>query len=255
MAQARHRHGWVTELRAGDRDAYAPADGTPLTARLMEASRGLLAAQGPSARAQSSRLSPDHQTEPTDLPLLATLPVALGHRDRGAMLARRTSARRHGVTTDVCCVIYALWIAELVEGAPMPNAWRHALALAQAYTLGNARRLRAAPEPRLPAEFWRQLEMVASLPYEQLQPAGLARSTSELLIAAAWCCLNARDVEETLVLAVNLAGLASGISAVAGGAAGTCYGEERVPRRWVERLRVRDELHALAEALTRVRAL
>ena len=234
-------------MHGTDVDGYAPATGTSITVQLMAAARAALATS-------HEPMDPTGEA-PEDAPLLRTLPVALAHRGRGTMLARRVATNPRGTQTDVCCMLYTLWIAELIEGAVMHDAWRHAIAMAQVYTLGEARRTGATASPILPYDFWRQFETVQSLGYDQLQPSGHARSAAEMLQAAAWCCLNARDLEETLTLTVNLAGHASAISAVAGGAAGTCYGEERVPRRWVERLRARDELFAIGHALAQARAL
>ena len=246
MRQARHQHGWVTEMRGDDAGGQATATGTNITVQLIAAARAAATSHEP--------LDLTNET-PEDAPLARTLPVALAHRGRGTMLARRVATKPRGTRTDVCCTIYTLWIAELLDGAGMHEAWRHAIQMAQVYTLGDARRMGTRASPVVPYDVWRQFETVQSVAYEQLQPSGHASHATELLQAAAWCCLNARDIEETLILAANLAGNASAISAIAGGAAGTCYGEERVPRRWVERLGVRDELQTIGHALAQARAL
>src|SRR5690606_9321577 len=88
----------------------------------------------------------------------------------------------------------------------------------------------------LPDAFWEWLAAVETLTYEQLQPSGYAGYVVECLEAAAWCCLKSQTLEEALVQAVNLAGEADTIAAVAGGAAGAFWGEEAIPPRWLEKL-------------------
>src|SRR5438067_1306356 len=61
------------------------------------------------------------------------------------------------------------------------------------------------PAP-LPPGFWERLAAVETKSYDQLQPSGYAGYIVDCLEAAAWCCLSADSLEETLILAVNLAG-------------------------------------------------
>jgi ADP-ribosyl-[dinitrogen reductase] hydrolase len=246
VAQARHQFGWVTELRHDPADPYAPHIGTSITSQLITSARAAL----------STALEPLPPSNggPADAPLARTLPIALMHRERGDILARRVAGTPRGTPTDVACAIYSLWIAELLDGVAMAAAWREALSIVRACHDSDPRRVGFASRAAA-ADFWNQLEELPSRTYEELQREEGGASTDKVLSTAAWCCLSARDVEETLALAVNLAGHSSAIAAVAGGAAGACYGEERIPRRWVEPLRAREELTILAHALVRVRAL
>jgi ADP-ribosyl-[dinitrogen reductase] hydrolase len=190
--------------------------------------------------------------------LMRTLPIALAYRDRATMLAvaARVSAMTHwDAQTEMCCAVYCLWIAGIMEGVVKADAWRFALSLGREWAQEADRTAEAPPPTPLPHDFWERLEAIPSLPYDRLQPSGYAGYVVEAFEAASWCCLNARSVEECLVLAINLGGDAGTIGAIAGGVAGAYHGEESVPRRWLARLQRYDELQALAEGLAALRGL
>jgi ADP-ribosyl-[dinitrogen reductase] hydrolase len=105
------------------------------------------------------------------------------------------------------------------------------------------------PAP-LPPGFWERLAAVETKSYHQLQPSGYAGYVVECLEAAAWCCLSADSLEETLILAVNLAGEADTIGAVAGGVAGAAWGREALPARWLAVLHQREYIERTAEELS-----
>jgi ADP-ribosyl-[dinitrogen reductase] hydrolase len=188
--------------------------------------------------------------------LMRTLPVALAYPDRERMLAM--SARISGMThwdpqAEVCCAAYCLWVRHLLAGAPMGEAWGQALAESRAVAQQGARTDDTPGTAPLPPGFWERLEAIPSLRYEQLQPSGYAGYVVECLEAAVWCCLCGDSLETILVDVVNLAGESDTIAAVAGGAAGACYGASAIPQRWIEKLYQRERLEQVSERLSAFR--
>lgn len=185
--------------------------------------------------------------------LMRILPVALAFSDRGEML--RHSALHSAMThfdpqAEVCCALYCLWIARLLDGEPKREAWR--AALEEARNLPRFYEWTPGPSP-LPPEFWPRLQNIENLSFSQLQSSGYAGFVVECLEAAVWCVLHFDSLEETLVQIVNLAGEADTMGAVAGGACGAIYGVEAIPSRWLDALYKRDELHLMGRYLFALR--
>ncbi len=163
--------------------------------------------------------------------LMRILPVALAFADQSEMLrhcALHSAMTHFDPQAEVCCALYCLWVARLLNGEPKLEAWRAALAEARNVKRFDERT--PGPSP-LPGEFWPRLEHIENLSFEQLQPSGYVGYCVECLEAAVWCVLNFDSFEETLVSIVNLAGEADTMGAVAGGAAGALYGLEAIPPR------------------------
>lgn len=66
------------------------------------------------------------------------------------------------------------------------------------------------------------------------------------LEASIWAVLNADNFEEAVIKAVNLGDDTDTVGAVAGSIAGIMYGLEAIPERWLNKLRKRDYLEAIA---------
>lgn len=187
---------------------------------------------------------------------MRALPVALAYPDEDRML--RQSARLSAMThwdpqAEVCCAVYCLWIRALLQGTDLASAWRSALLAGRvAAARGSLSSDSTGPAP-LPNGFWERLEAAEYLTYPDLQASGYAGYAVECLEAAVWCCLHANDVEHALVQAVNLAGEADTIAAVAGGAAGAAWGPEALPERWLEKLHQRERLVNTALRLSSLR--
>lgn len=71
----------------------------------------------------------------------------------------------------------------------------------------------------------------------------------ESLEAALWCFVNTDNFEEAVLRAVNLGEDADTTAAICGQLAGAYYGEEGIPSKWLEQLRMRTEITQLAERL------
>jgi ADP-ribosyl-[dinitrogen reductase] hydrolase len=190
--------------------------------------------------------------------LMRTLPVALAYSDADAMLlhSARLSAMTHwDPQAEVCCAVYCLWIRALLEGESLQPAWLAALEAGRAAVArGPFAPDTPGPAP-LPAEFWGRMVRVESLSYDELQPSGYAGYALECLEAAVWCCLHSGSLEQTLILAVNLAGEADTMGAVAGGAAGAAWGRDAIPTRWLTKLQRREEIERTALRLAAVRRI
>ncbi len=190
--------------------------------------------------------------------LMRTLPVALAYADRDEML--RQSARLSAMThwdaqAEACCAIYNLWVARLLDGMALQQAWHGALG--EVHSMASEVPVALATEApglaALPAGFWERMDAMPGLSYEDLQPSGYAGFVTECLEAAAWCVLHGESLEQALVLAVNLAGEADTIAAVAGGAAGAYWGQNAIPERWLQALYRRNDLEATAQQLATLR--
>jgi len=187
---------------------------------------------------------------------MRTLPVALVYTDSETML--RTSARLSAMThwdpqAEVCCAVYCLWVQEILRGKELHEAWHDSLQTGRRTSEGGSLAPETPGPKPLPLGFWERLEAVESLRYDQLQPSGYAGYVLECLEAAAWCCLNSDSVEQTLVRAVNLAGEADTIAAVAGGIAGAFWGYAGIPDRWLRSLHQREDLEKSARSLAELR--
>lgn len=71
----------------------------------------------------------------------------------------------------------------------------------------------------------------------------------DTLEAALWCCWQANSLEEALILAANLGDDADTVAAVTGQLAGAAWGEESIPKRWLEPLAWCEEIRAKADNL------
>jgi ADP-ribosylglycohydrolase len=188
--------------------------------------------------------------------LMRTLPVALAYPDGERMLAMsaRISAMTHwDPQAEVCCAAYCLWVRHLLAGAPMGEAWEQALVESCAVAEQGASTDDTPGTAPLPPGFWERLEAIPSLRYEQLQPSGYAGYVVECLEAAVWCCLKGDSLETILVDVVHLAGESDTMAAIAGGAAGACYGASAIPQRWLKTLYQREWLEKVSERLSVLR--
>lgn len=71
----------------------------------------------------------------------------------------------------------------------------------------------------------------ANLPKNEIKSSGYVVDTLE---AAIWCLLNSRSYKETVLQAVNLGGDTDTIAAVSGGLAGVLYGNDGLPKEWLD---------------------
>lgn len=251
-AVARQRYGTVTEMlgdgaRAAGQWSRDTATALAAVERILECPEDPLRSAAPLGK----------QPTTDNGSLAGSLAVALAYSDPRTLLVHgaRLSALTHWhPQPEVCAAVYGLWIRELLAGADRYAGWREAIRAARDYERGGALALDTPGPHPLPEDFWRRLENVTDLAYRDLQPSGHAGYCLECLEAAAWCAIFAADAEQAIVDAVNLAGAAATLGALAAGAAGVCWGVEALPPRWVETLADRARIRRLANEIAELRA-
>lgn len=75
----------------------------------------------------------------------------------------------------------------------------------------------------------------------------------DCLEAALWCFLTTDSFEAAILAAANLGDDADTTAAVCGQIAGAYYGESGIPRHWLDRLTIRDDIRNLADQLQEAR--
>jgi ADP-ribosylglycohydrolase len=99
-----------------------------------------------------------------------------------------------------------------------------------------------------------QLAAVVEDPAQALARLGQGWVAEEALAIAVFCALQARSLEEGLVLAVNLTGDSDSTGAMAGALLGAMLGVHELPGRWLEPLELREVLVDVADDLATVEA-
>jgi ADP-ribosyl-[dinitrogen reductase] hydrolase len=189
--------------------------------------------------------------------LMRTLPVALAYPDRDQMLtaSARISAMTHwDPQAELACAIYCLWIRGVLRGLSVPEAWSAALDESREVE-AEGRRAADTSGPRpVPPHFWERLTAAPNARAENLQPINnYAGYVVDCLEAVVWCCHRHTGSDETIIEAVNLAGEADTIAAIAGGIMGTANGLEGLRSGWLEALFERDRIDELGRKLARLR--
>jgi len=88
---------------------------------------------------------------------------------------------------------------------------------------------------------------------ETVERLGGAWVAEEALAIAVYCALAGEgDVERALLLAVNHSGDSDSTGAICGNLLGAAYGEEALPRHWLDRVEGRDTITRLADDLATV---
>jgi ADP-ribosyl-[dinitrogen reductase] hydrolase len=150
---------------------------------------------------------------------------------------------------ETCCAVYCLWLEAILKGQERGAAWKAAIAQAKASSSASERGRDTPGGTPLPCGFWERLARASSLSYADLQPSRYAGYVVECLEAAVWCAVNAGDLEEALVRAVNLAGEADTIAAGTGAAVGAYWRAGSVPDRWFEKLYRQDHIINVGRSL------
>lgn len=106
---------------------------------------------------------------------------------------------------------------------------------------------RFAAEPELPAYGRILCGKLERLPAKDVVSSGYIVDTLE---AALWCLLTTSDFRSAALKAVNLGGDADTVASTVGGLAGLAYGEESIPREWLDPLARRQDILDLADRLS-----
>lgn len=181
--------------------------------------------------------------------LMRILPasVYLSSRSDGelAEALSQASAVTHGhPRSRLACVIHGLVSAELLAEKDPADAVAGAARRLEA--LRSSRGLAPDLEEEIPA-FARALSPdLAELPEGEIQSSGYVLHTLE---ASLWCLLTSNDYSSCVLKAVNLGRDTDTTGTVAGGLAGLHWGEEAIPREWLEELAREGMIRRMAEGL------
>ena len=123
--------------------------------------------------------------------------------------------------TCMACGIYYFVLEELTKRQDVISVW-NGLKKAQDYYKNDNEYL--AFKRLFSSDF-------ADLPKSEISSSGYVVDTLE---AAIWCLLNSHSYKETVLQAVNLGGDTDTIAAVSGGLAGVLYGNDGLPKEWLD---------------------
>jgi len=145
-------------------------------------------------------------------------------------MARASSRTTHAAPEALdCCELFAELVLRALQGAAKAE-------------------LRAAPAPAGGSPRVREIAGGGYLwkPAERIEGSGYCVDSLE---AALWCFHRTDSFEAAVLAAANLGDDADTTAAIVGQLAGAHYGAQAIPSRWRERLVMRAEIEALADAL------
>lgn len=174
--------------------------------------------------------------------LMRTLPVSFAYLNRFQqmdMFARKISRMTHDdFQAETACIFYNRFVAALLRAKDLKRTYDELF-----------QSLLDREDPDLIKQhqhFFERLGNFHDLKIDALKPTGYVLDTLE---AALWCFLHSSTFEEAIVKAVNLGGDADTIGAVTGGMAGTFYGHQAIPIKWVKQLQNQQRLEQAAGGL------
>lgn len=170
--------------------------------------------------------------------LMRILPVALRFASAPiALFANRlekaSSITHRHIRSQMACVLYGLFVRQLLSGSPV----RPALDSARAEFAGSYERSAELEHfrPLLEDDF-------VSIPEAEIISAGYVLHT---LHASLWCLLTTSDLQACVLKAVNLGEDSDTTGCVAGGLAGVLYGVSQIPVEWIGALSRKEDLDCL----------
>ncbi|MHB1825847.1 MAG: ADP-ribosylglycohydrolase family protein [Acidiferrobacter sp.] len=157
-------------------------------------------------------------------------------------LGAETAELTHGHPTSSCSAGFlAALVALIVGGSALTEAVEAAKALLRSrehhaetlWAIENAQSLARSGSPNA----------------NRLESLGAGWIAEEALAIALYSVLATSNLEEAVCLAINHSGDSDSTGAIAGNIAGTLYGVEAVPDRWLAPLELREEITTLADDL------
>ena len=172
--------------------------------------------------------------------LMRTLPVTLGYWYNPDLMASRSMEvafmTHYSDEGAACCIMYNYLVYLAIF---QPAEKRAMVTTAFQYTNEQCKRLFINPS----RFFW---YIIKSL-QPGLEPVPPGEGVLETLAAAVQCFLAGSDFEEILVEMVNRGGDTDTGGTVAGGLAGSFYGYDSIPQRWIEPLKNRERLERVVD--------
>lgn len=157
--------------------------------------------------------------------LMRCIPVALCYRDLEKVkeVSRLQSKMTHcSEEAELACEIYNTIIYKYLKGEDKIKVLKEVL----------------AP--------YNQYNKVFSMMKKELNPS---QNVEDSLLTALWCFVYGDDVETVVCEAVNLYGDSDTIGAIAGGLAGVYYGYKNIPKEWLDKILIKNEIINLAEKI------
>lgn len=157
-------------------------------------------------------------------------------------LASEVAALTHGHPTGVLASgALAVLVHAVVDGSPLPTAVVAAKACLRKED-GHEETLKALERAEQLA--------AGNIPHEEAIAAlGKGWVAEEALAISVYCALVAKDLEHGVIMAVNHDGDSDSTGAIAGNLLGAMNGVEAIPRRWLERLELKNVIGEIAEDL------
>jgi ADP-ribosylglycohydrolase len=163
-------------------------------------------------------------------------------RDAAAM-----AALTHGHPSgSLSAGYFAVTIAALLRGEPVPRALEAADVVLNRHD--------KADEVRRAVDAARELAGRGQPGPEQLEQLGGGWVAEEALAIAVCCTLVARNFAEGVLLAVNHSGDSDSTGSMAGNLLGALFGVDGIPKRWLDKLELRDVIERMADDLQAVSA-
>jgi len=161
-------------------------------------------------------------------------------------LAAEIAWLTHGhVTARTSAGVVAVIVAQLVEGASLPDALTNAKQDLVRHR-GHRETLAAIAEAeRLAGEKPNDPKAIGRL--------GGGWVSEEALAIALYCALSATNFESGVVLAVNHDGDSDSTGSITGNILGALFGAEAIPSRWLASLELREVIEAIADDLAMLR--
>lgn len=185
--------------------------------------------------------------------LMRILPVALFYRDdllserKGEESVFEISALTHAhPRSKLGCLIYSCILADMMknEFLTKEQILNHAIERLNNYII-----LDAPDDIREQKKYYNRIfdtSNFKNLKEKEIKSSGYVVDTLE---AAIWCFVNTNSYKECVLKAVNLGDDTDTVGAVAGGLAGLYYGEEKIPKEWIEVIPRYEMIRNLAEHL------
>jgi ADP-ribosyl-[dinitrogen reductase] hydrolase len=165
--------------------------------------------------------------------------VHAGAPEKAFQLGLAAARLTHGHPTGyLAAAVFATLIAELITGTTLPDAIHTARCL-----------LVLAPDHHetlaaLDAAVHRAANN--ELPETAIPALGEGWIAEEALAIALYCALQAPNLEEGIITAVNITGDSDSTGAITGNLLGAMYGALAIPVRWLESLELRDVIEVMA---------
>lgn len=160
--------------------------------------------------------------------IMRCIPIALYYRDYNKMVdvTRQQSRMTHyDEKASDACVIYNTVVYKYLNGEPKEKAILGTIGSSENY------------------------KDVMNMKKEELIPSGYVVDT---LRCAIWCFMNNSNLENTVCEAANLCGDADTVAAVTGGLAGVYYGYNSIPKRWKDKIVVKNKLINIGERINNI---